>query len=120
MVFHYPINQHAARSAVYDLACRATQRAPCAAPPHRHLAATTVALWLLTVATACAVRDLGVVFQVVGGVAGAAVIFVMPGVALARRAACCKPHGRGGAPMSVFVVLALNTSGPTPVPCVRC
>lgn len=79
MVFHYPINSFAARSATYDLACRAAGRTPHSAPPYMHLAATAVALWLLTVATACAVKDLGMVFQVVGGVAGAAIIFVVPG-----------------------------------------
>lgn len=87
VVLHYPINHHAARSALYDLVCRASGHAAPAHPPYKHIAAVTLVLWLATAATACAVSDLGVVFQLAGGVAGSCIIFVLPGLLLVRTAA---------------------------------
>jgi amino acid permease len=90
VVLHYPINHHAARSAVYDLACRTLGHPAAARPPYAHVAAATAALFAATLVTACLVSDLGVVFRVVGGVAGSAIIFVLPGALLVLHA---RPRG---------------------------
>jgi amino acid permease len=82
VTLHYPINLHAARSAVYDLFCEFSGLPLVAEPPYLHTAATAVLLWAGTAVTACFVSDLGTVFQIIGGVAGSVVIFVLPGALL--------------------------------------
>ena len=47
--------------------------------PYPHVAAITVIFFVATTTTACAVTDLGVVFQFIGGIAGSLLIFVLPG-----------------------------------------
>jgi hypothetical protein len=82
VTLHYPINLHAARSAVYDLFCEFLGLPLVAEPPYHHIAATAVFLWVGTAVTACLVSNLGTVFQIIGGVAGSVVIFVLPGALL--------------------------------------
>lgn len=75
----YPINLHPARSAVRDLLQQATGR-----PLDSELfhVSTTLLLFLPTLAVALSVRDLGLVFQIIGGTNGAALIFCLPGLML--------------------------------------
>jgi hypothetical protein len=50
--------------------------------PYSHVAAMTVLFFVATTSTACAVDDLGTVFQLIGGFAGSLLIFVLPGALL--------------------------------------
>jgi solute carrier family 38 (sodium-coupled neutral amino acid transporter), member 7/8 len=84
VVLHYPINQHVARSALYDLVCTYARATPATHVPYKHIAGLTVVFFSATTATACVVSDLGVVFQVIGGVAGSLLIFILPGALLVR------------------------------------
>jgi hypothetical protein len=79
VLLHYPINQHVARSALYDLICHYSGAIPRAHVPYSHVAGLTLAFFVLSVGTACVVSDLGVVFQVIGGLAGSLLVFVLPG-----------------------------------------
>ena len=97
VTLHYPINLHAARTAAYDLFCEASGRPLQAEPPYAHVAATSLALWGGTAATACAVSDLGSVFQIIGGVAGSVIIFVLPGAILAKDAWALRRGGGAAA-----------------------
>ena len=56
--------------------CRVT---PQAHVPYSHVAGLTVAFFAASVGTACVVSDLGIVFQVIGGLAGSLLVFVLPG-----------------------------------------
>lgn len=79
VLLHYPINQHVARSALYDLICHYIGATPQAHVPYSHVAGLTVAFFAASVGTACVVSDLGIVFQVIGGLAGSLLVFVLPG-----------------------------------------
>jgi hypothetical protein len=50
--------------------------------PYSHVAAMTVLFFTATTTTACVVDDLGTVFQLIGGLAGSLLIFVLPGALL--------------------------------------
>ena len=85
-VVSYPINHFSARAALDDLLAAAfgwVPAAPGMAPARRHVT-QTVAFLALTAATASAVEDLGVVFQLVGSTAGVLVICVVPAALLLR------------------------------------
>lgn len=47
--------------------------------PYAHVATMTVLFFVATSTTACAVSDLGIVFQFIGGIAGSLLIFILPG-----------------------------------------
>eukprot|EP00892_Ulva_mutabilis_P010552 jgi/Ulvmu1/786/UM010_0160.1 len=79
VLLHYPINQHVARSALYDLGCRYAGIQVKDHVPYSHVATLTLLFFAASVTTACLVRDLGVVFQVIGGLAGSMLVFVLPG-----------------------------------------
>lgn len=79
VLLHYPINQHVARSALYDLLCRYTGIQVKDHVPYSHVATLTLFFFVASVTTACLVHDLGVVFQVIGGLAGSMLVFVLPG-----------------------------------------
>ena len=140
VVLHYPINQHVARSALYDLICRCASafvskmRRGCMSAhlgmmclllhaalgalyscipmpakgrlhrqvmsmfpticglrrrlgfeprqedvPYQHVAAITLGFFVAVTTTACIVTDLGIVFQLIGGIAGSLLIFILPG-----------------------------------------
>lgn len=83
VALHYPINLHAARTALYDLVCEGCGRTPTHPAPYPALAAASLAIWAGSLLVACLVTDLGKLFQVVGGLAGSLIIFVMPGLLLA-------------------------------------
>lgn len=80
---HYPVDLHAARTALYDLACKYSGQTPQYPPPYLPIAAAAASMWCLTAVLACILTDLGKVFQVIGGIAGSIVIFVLPGAILA-------------------------------------
>jgi amino acid permease len=80
---HYPINLHAARTALYDLVCDCAGRTPERPVPYSALKKASVAIWSASLLVACLVTDLGKLFQVVGGFAGSLIIFVMPGLLIA-------------------------------------
>ena len=85
-VVSYPINHFSSRAALDDLLAAAfgwVPAAPGMAPARRHVT-QTVAFLALTAATASAVEDLGVVFQLVGSTAGVLVICVVPAALLLR------------------------------------
>lgn len=79
---HYPVDLHAARTALYDLACKYLGRAPVYPPPYLPIAAAAASMFCLTAVIACVLTDLGKVFQVIGGLAGSVVIFVLPGAVM--------------------------------------
>ena len=49
------------------------------AVPYPHVAAVTVLFFVASATTACIVTDLGIVFQLIGGLAGSLLIFILPG-----------------------------------------
>eukprot|EP00892_Ulva_mutabilis_P003484 jgi/Ulvmu1/1507/UM011_0237.1 len=79
---HYPVDLHAARTALYDLACKYMGRDAVYPPPYPPIAAAAASMFCLTAAIACALTDLGSVFKVIGGLAGSVVIFVLPGAVM--------------------------------------
>lgn len=79
---HYPVDLHAARTAYYDLACKYLGRVPVYPPPYPPIAAAAASMFGLTAILACVLTDLGKVFQVIGGLAGSVVIFVLPGAVM--------------------------------------
>jgi hypothetical protein len=79
VLLHYPINQHVARSALYDLIFHYKGTNPPEEVPYSHVQYLTLGFFALSVGTACVVRDLGIVFQVIGGLAGSLLVFVLPG-----------------------------------------
>jgi amino acid permease len=96
VALHYPINHHAARSALYDLACRASGHVAAELPPYSHVVMTTVVLFGTSLVAACVVRSLGEVFQLAGGVCGSVIIFVLPGLLLMAE---CRQMGAPAAPV---------------------
>ena len=82
VALHYPIDLHVARTAMYDLVCGCLGKVPVYPAPYVSLAQCTVAIWGGSLVLACLVTDLGVVFQVLGGVACTLLIFILPGLML--------------------------------------
>lgn len=82
VLFHYPINQHVARTAMHDLLCKYTGLRRHRVTPYARLASLTLVFFVAAVTLACLIRDLGTVFQIMGGVAGSLLIFVLPGALL--------------------------------------
>lgn len=79
---HYPIDLHPARSALYDLACKYTGHTAVYPPPYLPIASAAAFMFCLTATIACLLTDLGKVFQVIGGLAGSMVIFILPGAVM--------------------------------------
>ena len=80
----YPVSHFVSRAALDDVyvAMAGKERAlPGRAPLKRH-AGQTVVFVGMTTATAALVRDLGVVFRVLGSIGGSLVVFIMPGILL--------------------------------------
>ena len=81
-MLHYPVDLHPARTALYDLACKCIGRRAVYPPPYPPIAAAAASMFCLTAVLACVLTDLGKVFQVIGGLAGSMVIFVLPGAVM--------------------------------------
>ena len=82
VALHYPIDLHVARTALYDLVCGCLGVVPVHPAPYVSLAQCTAAIWSGSLVLACLVTDLGIVFQVLGGVACTLLIFILPGLML--------------------------------------
>ena len=80
----YPVSHFVSRAALDDVyvAMAGKERAfPGRAPLKRHVGQTVVFVGMTT-ATALLVRDLGVVFRVLGSIGGSLVVFILPGILL--------------------------------------
>ena len=80
----YPVSHFVSRAALDDLyvAMAGKERVPPGrAPLKRHVGQTVVFVGMTT-ATALSVRDLGVVFRVLGSIGGSLVVFILPGILL--------------------------------------
>ena len=80
----YPVSHFVSRAALDDLYVAMAGKEPAfpgRAPLKRHMGQTVVFVGLTT-ATALLVRDLGVVFRVLGSIGGSLVVFIMPGILL--------------------------------------
>jgi hypothetical protein len=89
VLLHYPINQHVARTALSDLIEHCFGRAP-------HIHVLTVFFFAATVSTACLTSDLGVVFQLIGGLAGSLLVFVLPGALVVAKRRSERRHSPDG------------------------
>jgi hypothetical protein len=65
--------------------------------PYQHVAAITVIFFVAVTLTACIVTDLGIVFQLIGGIAGSLLIFILPGALIVadHRAAAARSAAPG-------------------------
>ena len=80
----YPVSHFVSRAALDDLYVAMAGKEPAfpgRAPLKRH-AGQTVVFVGMTTATAALVRDLGVVFRVLGSIGGSLVVFILPGILL--------------------------------------
>ena len=80
----YPVSHFVSRAAIDDLYAAMAGKEPAfpgRAPLKRHMGQTVVFVGMTT-ATALLVRDLGVVFRVLGSIGGSLVVFILPGILL--------------------------------------
>ena len=80
----YPVSHFVSRAALDDLYVAMAGKEPAfpgRAPLKRHMGQTVVFVGMTT-ATALLVRDLGVVFRVLGSIGGSLVVFILPGILL--------------------------------------
>ncbi|MDA9079986.1 amino acid transporter [Candidatus Dependentiae bacterium] len=80
----YPVSHFVSRAALDDVYVAMAGKEPVPpgrAPLKRHVCQTVLFVGMTT-ATALLVRDLGVVFRVLGSIGGSLVVFIMPGILL--------------------------------------
>lgn len=86
VLLHYPINSHLARSALYDLICRSIGVMQQAHVPYSHVVMVSIMYFIACIGTACAVKDLGLVFSVMGGMFSSLVVIMLPGALVVAHA----------------------------------
>eukprot|EP01025_Chloroclados_australasicus_P051016 TRINITY_DN5931_c3_g1_i7.p1 TRINITY_DN5931_c3_g1~~TRINITY_DN5931_c3_g1_i7.p1 ORF type:complete len:637 (+),score=44.50 TRINITY_DN5931_c3_g1_i7:195-2105(+) len=85
-LLHYPINQHVARAALDDLFAHVFgwQTSKEADVAYWRIVMCTIMFFVPCTVTAILVTDLGMVFHLLGGIASACFIFVIPGLMMVK------------------------------------